>query len=341
MGAAFIVLAAAATLFAAAVSALPQKSLSPRGRQSEWTDVARIVAVGDLHGAYEEFTAVLKGTNLIDEALHWKGGRTHLVQIGDIIDRGPEARRIYDLLNNLEREAEEAGGRVHMLIGNHEAMALMGISFDYEGFITVEQFTSFLPDLYRRRLVAEFRKKAGPDGDLNLFWKRLISSDVRAQSLYMQSLREHYGRWIASHNTVIKINDVVFVHGGLNDRYSAWPLDRLNRTVSDELMSFVAGTPQPTHVLYDGEGPLWYRDLAVKSEDVMNSELDTVLANLKASTLVVGHTPTAGSRSLESLTRFSRRLWIIDTGIWNPISGRIGALIIENGIFTVWGKAND
>lgn len=341
MGAAFLAWAAGASLMAAAASALPPRGTSPRGLQSEWTDVARIVAIGDLHGAYEEFTSILKGTDLIDEALHWKGGPTHLVQLGDIIDRGPEARRIFDLLKNLESEAEAAGGRVHMLIGNHEAMTLMGISFDYEGFVTVDQFVSFLPDNYRRRQEAEFRKEAGPVGDLDPFWKRLLSSNVKAQSLYTQFFRENYGAWIAGHNTVIKINDIVFVHGGLNDSYSARPLDRINRAISEELMSFVTGRSQPTRILYDGQGPLWYRDLAVKSEDVMNSELDTVLANLKARALVVGHTPTPGSRSLDGLARFGDRLWIIDTGIWDPISGRLGALIIENGIFKVWGKAND
>jgi len=36
-----------------------------------------------------------------------------------------------------------------MLLGNHEAIALMGLSFDYEGAVTVDQFLDFLPERYR------------------------------------------------------------------------------------------------------------------------------------------------------------------------------------------------
>ena len=82
----------------------------------------RIVAVGDVHGGYEEFTAVLRMAGVIDAANRWTGGKTHLVQTGDIPDRGPDSRKAFDLLMTLEREAKKAGGQVHALIGNHEAM---------------------------------------------------------------------------------------------------------------------------------------------------------------------------------------------------------------------------
>ena len=304
------------------------------------TGVARVVAVGDLHGAYDGFVTILQHTALVDDNLRWSGGRSHLVQIGDVIDRGPGARKIFDLIRRLEGEAEAAGGRVHMLIGNHEAIALMGLSFDYEGSVTVEQFLSFLPERYRADKEAEFRRRAGPDTDLTPLWEELARTDLGAQSAYFEFLREHYGRWIADHDTAVKIDGVVFVHGGMSEEYSRWPLERLNRTVSLELLGVMMNRPEPPRVLFDTRGPLWYRDDAGKPDEVMAGEIDRVLHNLEAKALVVGHTATIGSRTLD-MSRLDGRVWTIDTGIWEPFSGRLGALIIENGHFGKWSGENE
>src|SRR5207248_1697127 len=94
--------------------------------QDVWTGVERIVAVGDVHGDYEQFTGVLASAGLIDGHGDWTGGKTHLVQNGDIVDRGPDSRAVMDLLMKLEKQAAAAGGAVHALIGNHEAMNVYG-----------------------------------------------------------------------------------------------------------------------------------------------------------------------------------------------------------------------
>lgn len=313
----------------------------PPDRSGVWTEVQRIVAVGDLHGAYDEFVAILRGTGLVGAGLEWTGGPAHLVQMGDVLDRGPRAKDIFDLLRRLEGEAAAAGGGVHMLIGNHEALALMGLSFDYRGFVTPEQFTAFVPERIRRRAETEYRRKYGPGADLLRMWAEALPRNPGAQAAYFEFLRRDYGRWIASHHAIIKINDVVFVHGGLNDRYAAWPLDRINRTVQDELLSFVGGMARPTRVLFDSLGPLWYRDLALKPEAVMENELEGVLAAVRGRALVIAHTPTGGSRTLKEVSRFGGRVWMIDTGIWDGIAGRVAALIIEDESFKLWEKDHD
>ena len=50
-----------------------------------------------------------------------------------------------------EKEAIEAGGLVHMLIGNHEEMNITGIAIDNPRYVTVEQFVSFLPDDFKEK----------------------------------------------------------------------------------------------------------------------------------------------------------------------------------------------
>src|SRR4051812_45976581 len=94
--------------------------------QDDWQNVQRVVAVGDVHGDKDAFVAVLKMIGVIDDQEHWIGGKTHLVQIGDIPARGPQTRLAFDTLMRLEKEASSAGGKLHALIGNHDAGVIYG-----------------------------------------------------------------------------------------------------------------------------------------------------------------------------------------------------------------------
>src|SRR5439155_12586418 len=99
---------------------------APAPPQASWDHVARLVVFGDLHGDYGKFHDMLTQAGLIDAHDKWSGGSTHLVQVGDVPDRAPDTRRILDLLIKLEPQARRAGGYVHALIGNHEAMNMEG-----------------------------------------------------------------------------------------------------------------------------------------------------------------------------------------------------------------------
>jgi hypothetical protein len=99
-----------------------------------WEGAERIVAIGDLHGDYDNYIATLEAAGLIDRKGKWSGGTTHLVQTGDIPDRGPDTLRIIEHIDKLARQAKRKGGRVHSLIGNHEAMNVYGdLRYVHEG----------------------------------------------------------------------------------------------------------------------------------------------------------------------------------------------------------------
>jgi hypothetical protein len=85
-----------------------------------------IWAFGDTHGAFGEFGDLLKQVGLVDGQLNWSGGKAHLVSTGDVLDRGPHPRKILDLMMKLEKQAEQAGGKFHLVLGNHEVMILIG-----------------------------------------------------------------------------------------------------------------------------------------------------------------------------------------------------------------------
>jgi hypothetical protein len=327
--------------------------------QCMWVGVERIVAVGDLHGDYEVFIHILKENKIIDEGRHWIAEKTHLVQIGDIFDRGPQARRILDFMMILEKEAEEAGGKVHVLIGNHEFMNIAGIAFDYRGYMSLDQFVSFLPDEYREKIEMEFWQKRGrnspPENNSDHFfnpslrpeWLKFLSKVLsrpnhEARQKYTQNLVEKYGEWLTHRNAVIKINDIIFVHGGISEKYSKKKLAELNEAIRKELKSLASAAKTRSglnirpKITFDSDGPLWDRELATTDEKGFEEEVDKILKNLKARCMVIAHTPQLVTDK-NDMSRFNEKIWIVDTGNSRVYAnGRESAIIIENGEFDVW-----
>ena len=132
------------------IAALVAVALVSVGAQA---DESRLVAVGDIHGAGVAFRALLQRAGLVDAQEHWSGGRATLVQTGDYTDRGREVRAVMDLLMRLEEEADDAGGRVEVLLGNHETMNLTAVVRD----ATPEIFASFADDGSVERREAAYR----------------------------------------------------------------------------------------------------------------------------------------------------------------------------------------
>ena len=71
----------------------------------------RILAIGDIHGCYKAFNALLQAVN--------PGRDDLLVMLGDYIDRGPESKKVVDRLIALPEELQ-----VVFLAGNHEEMIM-------------------------------------------------------------------------------------------------------------------------------------------------------------------------------------------------------------------------
>ncbi|MFZ2054427.1 MAG: metallophosphoesterase [Candidatus Aminicenantales bacterium] len=319
----------------------------------EWSDIERIVVIGDLHGDYENFVKILKGTRVVDRDLHWVAGQVHLVQTGDIMDRGPDPRKIFDLLLRLEKEAETAGGKVHVLLGNHEEMNLTGIVFSSNpDYVTLDQFVSFLPEGYRKQQEDALAKKIlklrsrdrhlRPENVINAFWNSLRDTPS-AQRQYVINLNDEYGDWLRRLNAAIKINDVVFVHGGISEKYSRWGLREINDRYRLEIADYWRAyrrSEQPRivqpSILYKGDSPLWYRELATVPEEDLQEELGTTLENLGAKTMIIAHTPKIVKTPAE-MQRFGGKVWIVDTGISRVYGGPAVALMIQNGYFNVWG----
>src|SRR3954470_15907325 len=109
----FGIAAALVAVVLATAPAAPDIAAVGAANQCEWDHIEHVVAVGDVHGAYDQYLEILKTAGIVDAGEHWSAGTTHFVQLGDIVDRGADGRKALDFNRRLAREAEKAGGVVH------------------------------------------------------------------------------------------------------------------------------------------------------------------------------------------------------------------------------------
>ena len=298
-----------------------------------WKNVERIVAVGDVHGDYSQFVTLLREAGVIDDKEKWIAGRTHFVQTGDVHDRGPDTRKIIDLIQDLEKQAHKAGGYVHPLIGNHESMNMYGDVKD----VTKEEFAAFATRNSQRllerayELHVERERRETPEEDrpeFNFAYQQKWMEEhppgfVEHQQAHLPD--GEYGKWIRKNNSVIQINDTIFLHGGWSPKYADWTMEDLNKRIQEELSDF---SKLRDGVTIDPEGPLWYRGLAQGDQAPLTAHVDALLEKLGAKRIVIGHTPTIGT----VFPRFGGKVLLIDVGLSQYYGGRRACLVIENGV---------
>jgi hypothetical protein len=133
------------------------------------------------------------------------------------------------------------------------------------------------------------------------------------------------GKWIRGHNAVIKINDLVFLHGGISPKYGKYSIRKFNEDVSKELKDF---SKLEGGVVMDQEGPLWYRGLAQDDEKTLAQHVDAVLENLAAKYIVIAHTPV---RQGTVMPRFEGKVLMIDVGLSQVYGAHNACLLVQNG----------
>ena len=183
---------------------------------------SRIVAIGDVHGAYDEYTTALKRAGLVDDQLKWSGGRATLVQTGDYTDRGTDVRKVLDLLMQLERDAKAAGGMVLPLLGNHEVMNFLGDWRD----VTPEICATFATPKSEQRREETWKQyerlKQGRGEPLPPVYAATREQWLEAHPPGCLEYREAmgpsgtYGRWLRQKDIAGEVGSTLFMHAGLN-----------------------------------------------------------------------------------------------------------------------------
>ena len=205
-----------------------------------YSDVKRIVAIGDVHGAYDALISTLQYSDVIDGDLAWLGGSTHLVFTGDLLDRGPKSRLVMDLIIRLEQEAPLAGGKMHLLLGNHEVMNLIGdlryvSEAEYAAFLDLESAEE--RELWYQR----FRLGKADDIDESITRREFDEKAPPGYFAHRRAFRQDgiYGKWLLEKPLMIVINDTLFVHGGVPPSVAEHGLTGVNIELKKNLYDYM------------------------------------------------------------------------------------------------------
>jgi len=144
----------------------------------------KIAAVSDIHGQYDIFIDLLKKNDIIDQHGKWNFGTGHFVVAGDMFDRGSQVTEVLWFLYDLEKQAENNGGKLHVLLGYHDVMVL--------------------------------------NGNLRSVHPKYLESgkilDQPFNTLFANG--SVLGDWLRTRPVLVKINNILFTHGGLHPDFA-------------------------------------------------------------------------------------------------------------------------
>lgn len=220
--------------------------------------IQKAFIVSDIEGEFGAFRDLLLAAKVTDRKYHWLFGSGQLIIAGDLFDRGRQVAQFLWLLYKLEDEARNAGGSVHVILGNHDIMNLSG---DYR-YVDPVYFSNagLLREIYA-----------------NLYDKNT-----------------ELGRWLRSKNLIEKIGDLLVLHGGISAPVNALDVDleTLNNTARHyySIAQRKDSIPEKWLPLFaTNTSPFWYRGYFMMPRARM-SQIDSTLALYHCNKIVVGHT---------------------------------------------------
>lgn len=159
---------------------------------------SRIVVVPDVHGDLAQLLTALRMSEIINGSGDWIAGNTTLVQVGDLVDRGPDDLEVIHFFMNLTREAPKSGGKVVCLLGNHELMNLEG----HVHYVHEDSMRRYGGKHEHTRMFAE-------DHEIGKF--------IRSMPIVHREMR------------------TIFVHAGLSPTYAKEGVDGINKQAADAI----------------------------------------------------------------------------------------------------------
>lgn len=260
----------------------------------------RIVAMGDLHGDFDATQRALRLAGAMDHNQRWNGGDLTVVQTGDQLDRGDGELQILELFENLDKQAQKVGGKIHVLNGNHE---IMNAQADLR-YVTPKGLATFqhLPHL-------------------NLTNPRLKPLPVAARARAAAFLPGGpYALKLSQRSSILVLGDTLFVHGGVLPAHVDYGIDRINQEYREWLQGKRALLPP---VLTNEQSPIWTRIYSDTQQPPDCGSLKQALQKIGLRRMVVGHTvqPTINAACEE-------QIWRIDVGMSKAYGGPIEVLEI-------------
>lgn len=226
--------------------------------KQQYNNVENLIAISDIHGQFDMMIELLQTHQVIDKHFNWIFGEGHVVILGDILDRGPKVTESLWFIFRLEQQAKKHGGKVHVLLGNHELMVL--------------------------------------NNDARYIHDKYVKSASYMSTTYPKLFSDNsfLGKWLKQKPVMVTVNDMLFVHAGasaefIKESYTIEQTNQLfnekiiggdwNSILHDSTLTFLMGT----------QGPLWYRgyfDIPI----VREYQIDHILKYFKTNHIIVGHT---------------------------------------------------
>ena len=239
------------------IKTLPKDAFETKFKleKSKYKKVKKIAALSDIHGQHELAVEILTNHQIIDANQNWTYGEGHLIIVGDIFDRGPHVNETLWLLYKLENQAEEAGGKVHVLLGNHEYLVF--------------------------------------SNDLRYIHKKyaMVSGLLKTSYTELYGTNTVMGRWLRSKPTIVKINNNTFVHGGISKEFLAtgYNMDKINKIMSAsiDIAEEVLDSTGVAYHYFGSNGPVWYRGYF--NDNLPDQEISEILSGIYSKHIVVGH----------------------------------------------------
>ena len=236
--------------------------------KTAYKKVDSLYVIGDIHGRYDQLITLLTKSKIIDEQFNWTAGNAHIVFLGDIFDRGDDVTKVLWFIYQLEDKAAKAGGKSHLVLGNHEIMTM----------------TKDLRYLSRK--------------EKNIS----IAHGLGYQELF-DPINSVLGSWLRSKVSLLKIDHVVLSHGGILD-IGPISLEEFNNKAyffMKEPMYLEMMQSDPDSTKYDinhwmemrsfffySESPYWYRGYVLS--DTLGPQLNSMLKKYNSKLHVVAHT---------------------------------------------------
>jgi Calcineurin-like phosphoesterase len=145
-------------------------------------------AVGDIHGSLEKLLALLERQGLINRDHHWAAEDTHLILLGDYLDRGEDGIGVLETIMRLEVEAPKSGGKVTAVLGNHDLILLEVHAFG----------DAFSPGFLRQGTEMSFRR----------MWLENAGGQMRD----LERLELVHVEWLEQRPALLKIDDTLLMH---------------------------------------------------------------------------------------------------------------------------------
>tara|TARA_B100000795_G_scaffold258785_1_gene233192 strand:+ start:1441 stop:4191 length:2751 start_codon:yes stop_codon:yes gene_type:complete len=221
----------------------------------------KFLTISDFDGHIEGFTMILRREGIIDANFNWTYGNGHLIISGDLFDRGFHVTECMWLLYKLETEALAQGGKVHLILGNHE---IFNMTDDWR-YVEVKYFDN-----------------------AQLMGKRMTE---------LYDSKTELGRWLRSKNIIEKIGDYAFLHGGISPQVAS--LNLTYNQINDYGRMVINGTPCPNGdclTVNGSDGIYWYRGMV--DQILTQLQVDEFLDSLNVQRVIVGHTKDNSIRSL-------------------------------------------